>query len=169
MLRKTFLAVAAVAAFAVITSPAVAAKGGNSSAAKACQKGGWESLSPSTDAGAGFASAEECTGYAAQGGSLVSLQTAAYPAAKTACEDAGYAYNEPGGTLFGDPLHFTCGSTGDGLTVQQAWDGPATAPNGTCASAANAWTTIITDEWLTGNIVFPATGWYAACYGTLPS
>ena len=52
------------------------AGGGNSAYAKKCQKNGWQTLV--TSSGASFASEEECTSYAAQGGVLYSLGAAAY-------------------------------------------------------------------------------------------
>ena len=50
------------------------AGGGNSAYAKKCQKNGWQTLV--TSSGASFASEEECTSYAAQGGVLYSLSSA---------------------------------------------------------------------------------------------
>ena len=160
MFRKVFLAVGAVAALSVMASPALAAKGGNSAAAKACQKGAWQTLSGSADPGAGFASQDACTGHAANGGTLVALQTTTYPVAKQACEDAGYTYDEPGGLMWGDsqnPIHFTCGSIPNDLTVDQAWNGPVTPLYGYCYPVLNAWTTINND----------GSGWYAVCYGQI--
>ena len=48
---------------------------GNKEAAKACQKGNWDNYVTST--GEDFASEEECTSYAAQGGTLVPASTVA--------------------------------------------------------------------------------------------
>lgn len=59
-----------VALTAVVAGGAQAAKPGNSQNAKACQKGGWQNLVRSTDY-SGFSSEEECTSYAAKGGTLV--------------------------------------------------------------------------------------------------
>jgi len=52
-----------------VASPAAAAPGGN--ATKACQKGGWETLARSGDAGTPFVSQKECVNYASKGGTLV--------------------------------------------------------------------------------------------------
>ena len=64
---------------------AVAASGtalaGNSTAAKQCQKNGWQSLV--TSGGTSFASEEACTSYAAQGGVLL-------PASQAPCLNGGW-------------------------------------------------------------------------------
>jgi hypothetical protein len=60
-------------ALLISTSVALAAGGGNSLNAKACQKGGWETLVTTT--GASFASEEACVSYAAKGGILKRAQT----------------------------------------------------------------------------------------------
>jgi hypothetical protein len=54
---------------------------GNSTAAKRCQKNGWQSLV--TSGGTSFASEESCTAYAAQGGTL-------YPASQAPCLTGGW-------------------------------------------------------------------------------
>jgi hypothetical protein len=69
MLRHVWLVAVAFVAFNMMATPAVAAKGGNSANAKACQKGGWLTFVTST--GESFASGEACTSYGAQGGALV--------------------------------------------------------------------------------------------------
>src|SRR4051812_38632052 len=67
---KRFVAFAAFAALlAVVGSKTVGADGGNSTSAKACQKGGWLDLM--TASGDSFTSAGDCTSYAAHGGTPV--------------------------------------------------------------------------------------------------
>jgi hypothetical protein len=67
-------AVAAVAlALAFSTGVAGAAKGGNSTAAKACQKGGY--LSWTRTDGTAFATAGQCTSYVAKRGTLRPMRT----------------------------------------------------------------------------------------------
>jgi hypothetical protein len=51
----------------VVSGPALA-RGGNSTNAKLCQKGGWETLQSGT--GGTFTSEDACVSYGAQGGSL---------------------------------------------------------------------------------------------------
>ena len=57
------------------------AGGGNSAYAKKCQKNGWQTLV--TSSGASFASEEECTSYAAQGGVV-------YPLSSAPCLNGGW-------------------------------------------------------------------------------
>jgi hypothetical protein len=54
-----------------VASPAAAAPGGNADNAKACHKGGWETLARTGAASTAFVSEEECVSYGAQGGSLI--------------------------------------------------------------------------------------------------
>jgi hypothetical protein len=79
----TFTKVAA--ALAGLLLVALAASGtavaGNSTAAKKCQKNGWQTLVTST--GTTFASEEACTSYAAQGGVLL-------PASQAPCLNGGW-------------------------------------------------------------------------------
>jgi hypothetical protein len=79
----TFTKVAA--ALAGLLLVALAASGtavaGNSTAAKKCQKNGWQTLVTST--GTSFASEEACTSYAAQGGVLL-------PASQAPCLNGGW-------------------------------------------------------------------------------
>lgn len=56
-----------------VASPAAAAPGGNAANAHACQKGGWETLARTEDAGAAFVSQGECVSYGAKGGTIVDL------------------------------------------------------------------------------------------------
>jgi hypothetical protein len=56
-----------------MVTPITAERGGNSAAAKACQKGGWEDLQRTN--GTSFANQGACVSYAAKGGTLVSEQT----------------------------------------------------------------------------------------------
>ena len=164
MKRKVFLLVTAVAAFAVIAGPAVAAKGGNSANAKLCQKDGWTSLSPSSDPSTGFASEEACTSYGAQNGdgALVPTVTTLHPTAEAACEDLGLNYNEPGGSYTGEAIHFTCGD-GNNLTLGQAWDIAWTPVHTSCNNVANGWGTVSDG----GVNNYTGQGWYYMCYGTL--
>jgi hypothetical protein len=71
----------AVVVSAVAAEPAMPAKGGNSANAKACQKGGWQSLFTTT--GGTFANQSECVSYAAQGGTLLAF------AGQGACDSIG--------------------------------------------------------------------------------
>lgn len=64
----TFVVALTASALLVGVSAAEAANGGNSAAAKPCQKGGWQDLATST--GESFATAGECVSYAAQGGTF---------------------------------------------------------------------------------------------------
>lgn len=70
------LALAGLLALAVVTAvaPAVAADGGNSSAAHACQKEGYKSLFRAD--GTAFKNTGECVSYAARGGSFATRKTA---------------------------------------------------------------------------------------------
>jgi hypothetical protein len=54
---------------------------GNSANAKRCQKNGWQTLV--TSSGKSFSSEEECTSYAAQGGTLL-------PASQAPCLNGGW-------------------------------------------------------------------------------
>ena len=63
--------------------------------AKACQRGGWETLYTAT--GDPFASGRECTGYAAQGGTLYSTP---YTVAEDLCEGAGGVFDTPFGFVW---------------------------------------------------------------------
>ena len=68
MKKLVFGLVVAAATAAMIVPFALA---GNSDSAKACQKGGWQTLARSQDNTAGFNSQDECVAYGAQGGTLV--------------------------------------------------------------------------------------------------
>ena len=57
----------AVAVSVVAAGPAAAAKGGNSVAAKICQKGGWRTLVPVTGDADAFANQGDCVNDGAQG------------------------------------------------------------------------------------------------------
>jgi hypothetical protein len=58
---------AAVVVSVVAAAPAAAAKGGNSVAAKICQKGGWQTLVPVTGDADAFANQGDCVNDGAQG------------------------------------------------------------------------------------------------------
>jgi hypothetical protein len=66
---------------------------GNSTNAKRCQKNGWQTLV--TSSGTSFASEEECTSYAAQGGTL-------YPASQAPCLNG--AWQAPAQRSDGSPF-----------------------------------------------------------------
>ena len=83
MPRHVWLVVLASVVVAATATPAVAAEGGNSANAKACQKDGWLTFVTST--GESFASGDACASYGAQGGVRV-------PASAIApCLDGGWA------------------------------------------------------------------------------
>ena len=63
----------AVALSAAVAGPAVAAKGGNSDNAHACQQGGHENRFEA-ETGNAFKNAGDCVSHAAQGGATSSLQ-----------------------------------------------------------------------------------------------
>ena len=67
-------------ALAVLAASGTAVAG-NSTAAKRCQKNGWQTLV--TSGGKSFSSEEECTSYAAQGGTLL-------PASQAPCLNGGW-------------------------------------------------------------------------------
>ena len=110
MLRKIFLSVATVTAFAAMAMPAVAAKGGNSTAAKLCQKGGWENLVRADQTP--FTSAEDCSAYGGAGGT----PAAPVPGAQSICQTAGYTYAGAGTDPYGYDAFFTC----SGATLTQS-------------------------------------------------
>jgi hypothetical protein len=68
------------------------ASGGNSDAAKACQKGGWQHLYRS--GGTGFKNQGDCVSYAAQGGTLTQKSPA-----QLVCESVGGTYGGPSGNV----------------------------------------------------------------------
>jgi hypothetical protein len=80
-------AVVATMAMSVLgsASPAGAAKGGNSDAAHACQKGGWQHLFRSD--GTAFANQDACVSYAAHGGTLKTV-----PNSQQLCGQFGGTY-----------------------------------------------------------------------------
>ena len=76
----------AVAVSAVAAGPAVAAKGGNSDNAHACQQGGHENRFEA-ETGNPFKNAGDCASHGAQGGATASLQlaTGTYPCGAATC------------------------------------------------------------------------------------
>ena len=69
-----------------MSAPLASAKnGGNSANAKICQKGGWQNYT--TSDGTPFASEDDCTSYAAQGGTLEAI-----PTFQSVCESYGGTY-----------------------------------------------------------------------------
>jgi hypothetical protein len=74
-IKVRLFAFAALAAGLLLAAGGTAlASGGNSTYAKKCQKNGWQTLV--TSSGTSFASEEECTSYAAQGGVLFAKSSA---------------------------------------------------------------------------------------------
>ena len=90
-LAVALVAVSAVVAGGVAAKPAGSGPG-NSPNAKLCQKGGWQNL-VRTD-GTSFASEEECTAYAAGGGTLQPKPT--YPEARALCASFGGTFGVGG-------------------------------------------------------------------------
>lgn len=102
--RHTLFAVAvALTAFGAQAATASAEPtGGNAPAAMACQKGGYQSLARAESPSVAFTSNDECTSYAAQGGTLTPLQTVnPFEEACEAIENADYIgfVTGPGGTV----------------------------------------------------------------------
>jgi hypothetical protein len=78
-LKRVFvIGVMALAACMIVAGPAVAAKGGNSDNAHACQQGGHESLFEA-ESGNPFKNAGDCVSHGAQGGASSSLQFLTVP------------------------------------------------------------------------------------------
>jgi hypothetical protein len=96
--------VLAVAVSTVVAGPAVAAKGGNSHNAHACQQGGHESLFEA-ETGNPFKNAGDCVSHGAQGGESSSLQFLTSPT---------YPCSASSGTCWGIV-------TGSGLRPQADW------------------------------------------------
>lgn len=86
--RGSALALSVAVCCAVMATPAIASKGGNSQNAKACQKNGWQNLY--TLAGESFVSEQACTSHAARGGTLF---TSPYGEVQTLCESEGAPSN----------------------------------------------------------------------------
>jgi hypothetical protein len=94
---RRLIVISVLACMALIaTQSGVAAPGGNAANAKKCQKGGYTSYVRSD--GTSFASQDECTSYAAGGGTLT-LKSAG----QLACEQVGGVYGSASGTTV-----FTC-------------------------------------------------------------
>ena len=108
------------AAGTVLAGGAQAAKPGNSLNAKACQKGGYAALARAEAPTTAFTSEEECTSYAAKGGTLTAVKTA-----KEYCESLGGEFDVIWGpddfqcvvrpalsdsdfTIFAQALHAVC-------------------------------------------------------------
>ena len=107
LLRPLLVLVALVVATLGMTGTAAAAPtGGNAPAAKACQKGGYTSLARAESPTVAFTSSEECTAYAAKGGTLVPLQTVNLDAFRDACQAVGGDYSGP--YVEGDSVFFSC-------------------------------------------------------------
>ena len=69
--------VVALAALSMTGTAAAAPTGGNAPAAKACQKDGYTSRARAESPTVAFTSSDECTAYAAEGGTLTALQPGA--------------------------------------------------------------------------------------------
>ena len=99
-MKRLFAAtvIVAIAAIGVplATATAATAAGGNSTNAKACQKGGWQNF-VRTD-GTTFSSETACVSYAAKGGTLTTPKTAS----QVDCESLGGTFTgpEPGNSLW---------------------------------------------------------------------
>lgn len=110
LLPRPVVAIIALVVALAMAVPLMGAKGGgaggNSAVAKMCQKGGWETLSPSTDPRAGFASETECVAYGAGGGTIVALDQRG-PAEAYCIDVLGgqYATRLPGAQVL---VRFTC-------------------------------------------------------------
>jgi hypothetical protein len=105
----TFLAIAAIALTAGIAT--ATAGGGNSANAKKCQKDGWQTLVTST--GATFSSEEQCTSYAARGGTV-------YPASQAPCLNGGWQApaQRSDGTAFGSEADCIAYTSGNGVVYK---------------------------------------------------
>ena len=92
-MKRLFALLVVLAATAVVAVPLAlaGADNGNSVNAKACQKGGWQTLARTQDNTSGFHNQDECVSYAAHGGTLVSL--VAKPAPSTAASEPMFNYD----------------------------------------------------------------------------
>lgn len=112
-LPKSVLLVLVVMLALVLAVPLTGAKG-NSSNAKSCQKGGWETLSPAETPWTGFPTQSDCVSYGANGGTLVTtnpategclddgwmeLAKAASPTVAFTSQDECITYGAAGGTI----------------------------------------------------------------------
>ena len=80
----------AVLVLGLVAGTANAAPGSSNKAnAKACQKGGWETLAPSTNPTVAFASQDACVSYGASGGTIVTRITARLTSALTSVTPEG--------------------------------------------------------------------------------
>jgi hypothetical protein len=84
---------------------------GNSTAAKKCQKNGWQTLV--TSSGESFSSEEECTSYAAQGGTLL-------PASQAPCLNGGWQApaQRSDGSPFSSQADCVAYTTGNGVVYK---------------------------------------------------
>jgi hypothetical protein len=84
---------------------------GNSTNAKKCQKNGWQTLV--TSSGTSFASEEDCTAYAAQGGTL-------YPASQGPCLNGGWQApaQRSDGSSFGSEADCIAYASGNGVVYK---------------------------------------------------
>jgi uncharacterized repeat protein (TIGR02543 family) len=107
MLRRVLIFMAALAAFAALTAPSFAAKGGsgdtssNAPNAKSCQKDGWKLLARSASSTTAFVSESECTGYAAKKGNTIVVLQRALTVTKSGAGS---------GTVTSNPTGVNCGT-----------------------------------------------------------
>jgi len=94
-----------------VSGTALAAGGGNAVNAKNCQKNGWQKLV--TSGGTSFASEEECTSYAARGGTLL-------PASEAPCLNGGWQApaQRSDGTSFGSEADCIAYTSGNGVVYK---------------------------------------------------
>jgi hypothetical protein len=116
--------IVAVAVSVVAAGPAVAAKGGNSDNAHACQQGGHESRFEA-ETGRAFENAGDCASHGAQGGATSSLQILTTPTYSCPPETCW-------GTVSGSGLQ-----PGSAWTVRDAFSGALLA-GGTADAAGSA-------------------------------
>ena len=110
------IGVLVLAASTVVAGPAVAARGGNSDNAHACQQGGHENRFEA-ETGNPFKNAGDCASHAAQGGATSSLQvlTDTYP-----CADSGTCWGTVSGSGLLGPYFVIDADTGQGFLSGEA-------------------------------------------------
>jgi hypothetical protein len=128
MKKRIIMTIVAAFALLAITESAASAGGGNSEAAKLCQKGGWQNLFRSD--GSAFADEGACVSYAAQGGTL----STAPPTV-----DASLAFTQPSTHPFPSPYNTATGDVtvhnGGGLTETVTVTGQASFASGSGGGA----------------------------------
>jgi hypothetical protein len=108
---------------ALVAASTAVAGGGNSAAAKLCQKGGWQTFEQSN--GAPFASQSDCVSYAAGGGTLflptLTITQTAVCVQSSATGNFVYEWSEQG-TGFTPNSSLTITTDGDSLTLPTPFD-----------------------------------------------